>query len=207
MLLAGGFFLAGVPLEGMAAVAPTAQPITAVSPTSPSIFIATGTIETAVPTPLNDAQTPQSGAFGGPPPTAITEPGAETTAESSAPAVPDTATPTGGANAPGPTATPSSQPTARPTNTPTLTPTPTITPTPTLTPTPIEGETAVIDIGSSTVWIRRTPGGANLILARGNDIVILQPGHANQAGILWQEVMTLDGTVGWVQQEFLAAAP
>jgi hypothetical protein len=33
--------------------------------------------------------------------------------------------------------------------------------------------------------------------------VILLAGHANYAGIVWQQVSTLDGIEGWVQSGFL----
>jgi hypothetical protein len=84
-----------------------------------------------------------------------------------------------------------------------LTPTPTETPVPTLTPTPITGQTAVIDIGGGNVWLHRSPGGQNLIILSSGDIVIVLNGRANQGGILWQEVMTVNGVVGWIQAEFL----
>ena len=73
-----------------------------------------------------------------------------------------------------------------------------------MTPTPIEGETATLNIGTSTLWLRRSPGGQTLVLVRGDETVILLPGHANQAGIIGQQIMTVDGTVGWVQEEFVA---
>jgi hypothetical protein len=74
---------------------------------------------------------------------------------------------------------------------------------PTLTPTPISGKTAAVNSGGSTIWIRRSPGGQNLVLVQDNDIVLVLPGHANQGGSLWQEVSTLDGFSGWLLEEFL----
>lgn len=103
-----------------------------------------------------------------------------------------------------PIPTPSSTPTVTPTPTPTPTPLPTATPTPTLTPTPIFGDTAQVATGGSTLWVKRTPGGQNLVILRDGDTVILLPGSANQAGLLWQEVRTVEGVGGWVQSEFLA---
>ncbi len=193
LVLLAGFFAAGVPIGTPDAMTPTAVPIaqnTAVPLPNES---ATPTPEDATPVPTrrDTSQTPQSGAFGGPPPiseTAVTPPTDET----------PTSAPT---NAPASTATPSPEPTTLPTSTPT--PSPTVTPTPTLTPTPIEGETATINTGTSTLWLHRMPGGQQLVLVSGGDIVILMPGHANQSGLLWQEVMTLNGTVGWVQERFL----
>lgn len=95
-------------------------------------------------------------------------------------------------------------PATPPTPTPTVTPSPTPTPTPTITPTPIVGETAVVNTGSSTVWIKRAPGGQNLVLVRGGDILILLPSHANRGGVLWREVSTVDGISGWLQESFLS---
>jgi hypothetical protein len=86
----------------------------------------------------------------------------------------------------------------------TPTPTPEATPTPSLTPTPISGETAVVTTGGGTIWLLRSPGGQNLELLHNADIVILHSGHANQGGILWQEISTLSGFRGWLQEEFLA---
>ncbi|MCB9421223.1 MAG: hypothetical protein H6667_15585 [Ardenticatenaceae bacterium] len=196
LLLAAGFFLAGVPIEpeGVAEA-------TAVAAFTPSPNFATPTIleeETAVPTLVT--RTGQSGAFSGPPPAAN---------EDGETAVPVTTTPESGNEQPTATSAPlpagiTATPTARilPSSTPT--PTPTNTPTPTVTPTPIEGETATLNIGTSTLWLRRSPGGQTLVLVRGDETIILLPGHANQAGILWQQIMTVDGTVGWVQEEFVS---
>jgi hypothetical protein len=35
------------------------------------------------------------------------------------------------------------------------------------------------------------------------ELVIVENGRANQGGILWREVRTVSGIVGWVQAEFL----
>ena len=101
------------------------------------------------------------------------------------------------------TPTPSITPTRTPLPTITPTPLPTHTPTPTLTPTRIAEETAVINTGSSTVWLRRTPGGQNLAVLMGNDIVLLLPGHANLGGKLWREVSTVNNTAGWIEEIYL----
>ena len=199
MVLAGGFFLAGVPIGP-----PTTSDATAVAVMTPFSDLGASTVVeegTAVPTTTATTRTSQSGAFAGPPPTvegdeAVT---AVSPADNVEPEIPSpTAT-----TAPLPagaiiTATPRIVPTGTPT------PLPTDTPTPTVTPTPIEGETATLNIGTSTLWMRRTPGGQTLVLVRGDETIILLPGHANQAGILWQQIMTVDGTVGWVQEEFVA---
>jgi len=54
------------------------------------------------------------------------------------------------------------------------------------------------------LWVRRTPGGQPLTLVADRDIVILSSGHAHQGGVLWREVRTVEGVLGWVQEEFLA---
>jgi hypothetical protein len=74
-----------------------------------------------------------------------------------------------------------------------------------LTPTPIEDPVSTINTGGSTLWVRRSPGGANIALVRDGDIVILRSGRANRDGVLWQEIMTVEGVTGWVQTEFLAS--
>ena len=200
LLLTGGFFLAGVPLETqpVRTTAVTVSPAVVVADDAVvTTSIATGTVdrETAVSDAPTPARTPQSGAFGGPPPTVITDTVA---------APPPDESPSATAAVSLLTTTPSSPTAARPTST--ATHTPTVTATPTLTPTPIEGETAVINTGTSTLWALRAPGGQQLVLVRGGETVILQPGHANQGGVLWQEVMTLDGEIGWVQAAFLTQA-
>ncbi|NJN54201.1 MAG: hypothetical protein HC804_05240 [Anaerolineae bacterium] len=146
---------------------------------------------------LDAVQTPASGAFGGPPPNqdATSGPGdnaisaapsiAASTADDSLPIVANTATPV--------TFTP----------TPTNSPTATATPTPTITPTPIDGETAVLDLGGSVIWLRRSPGGQNLVVLQDQELVILHTGRANRAGIFWREVATGNGTIGWVEEQFL----
>lgn len=218
LLLGFGFFLAGVPIgdEAVQLRATTASqadtgaaasesPVALPSATSTAAAAASATSSVAV----NSASTRTSGAFAGPPPglsspTPTGEVGAESTqapseAGTPAAAVP-TDTPTATATS---TATPQPTGTAPPSATATATATPTVSPTPTITPTPIEGQTAVINTGSSTLWIRRSPGGQTLSLVQGGDIVILMPGHANQGGQLWRQVMTVKGEVGWVQEEFL----
>jgi hypothetical protein len=72
-----------------------------------------------------------------------------------------------------------------------------------VTPTPIFEETAVINTGSSTLYVKRTPGGQDIALLSGGDVVVLMSGHANVAGALWREVSTVDGTIGWVMEDYL----
>lgn len=117
----------------------------------------------------------------------------------------EAATPTAEPPTETPTITPS--PTPSPTETVAPSPTPTLEPTeaPTITPSPIPPDqpTATIGVGTSTLWLRRTPGGQNLTLLRSGDTVILLSGHANYSGLLWRQVSTLDGVVGWVQADYL----
>ena len=72
-----------------------------------------------------------------------------------------------------------------------------------MTPTPIFEETAVINTGSSTLWVKRTPGGRDMAILNGGDVIVLLAGHANVGGILWREISTVDGTIGWVSQTYL----
>lgn len=200
MLLAGGFFLAGVPIDQ--SVTPAATAVAGITP-FPEIATPTATTEsTAESTTTTTTRTGQSGAFSGPPPAAGESGGGTAVPDVDATAVeeqPPTATTAPLAETTA-TATPRTQPTSTPT------PLPTDTPAPTVTPTPIEGETATINTGTSTLWVRRSPGGQTLVLVRGGETIILLPGHANQAGILWQQIMTVNGTVGWVQEEFVSQA-
>lgn len=229
LLLIAGFFLAGVPL-GDANAEPVAQneepqpTATGVAETagmseamtrSAGNALTTTLAATGVVTPTDDR--PASGAFGG-----VPTPGSETPAGETDVATPVIPTPTdeGAAeeegttvatatgtptpvstDTPTPTWTPS--PTLTPSSTPTPTPTPTATPTPSLTPTPIEGETAVVDADGANVWLYRSPGGQELVLVSHGDTVILLSRRANQGGVLWREVMTLQGLSGWLQAQYL----
>ncbi len=221
LLLAFGFFLAGVPLEGRnTAAEPIAEinvspadtpdtlgavnPITATAVSQDNPAAITNTVST----PTNN-----SGAMSGLAVATPTDSGAANTladetgveidesAESStAPAAEEDISPPDQA----PEATPTATPTNAPTATPTPTPTATATPTPTLTPTRIIEETAVLNIGTSTVWLRRTPGSnQNLVILNGGDIVILRPGHANMGGVLWREVTTVGNETGWIEEKYL----
>ena len=202
LVLAFGFFVAGVPLvndtpEPEAEVAvPTADAneseAVAAAPTQEpdSAEETSEDVEAPVEEGGEDDQ-PETGAVVGPPPAAQTAT-AETLADDELPTT--TATPL-------PTATPTNTPTNTPTPTPS--PTATSTPLPTLTPTPIFEETAVVNTGTSTLWLKRTPGGRDLTVVRGGDVVILLGGHANASGALWREVSTVNGVIGWVQEAFL----
>lgn len=212
LILAMGFFLAGVPLESSSnpdtALASDASEVEAaarltgdaqadVSETSNTL-----SLETTDVTPA----TPETGAFSGPPPTRqISQPEATltptnpVTSTASVEIIPTTRT----ANTPAPDTSETGTTTPRPTNSPTSTPTPTATPTPTLTPTPVTGRTAVLSTNGATMWLKRSPGGLNLVLLPDRATVLLSDGHANYAGELWQEVITLEGVTGWILDEFL----
>lgn len=209
LLLAFGFFLAGVPLGSQSAekladagqVESGAEPPTVENDTE-------GAVTTVEPegqenNPAGDSGTsrPASGAFAGLPPSAQTAT-AEIleTASALEEAVIEDSDGTGTVEA---TSTPTDTPTQTPLPSPTSSHTPTTTPTPTLTPTPIFEDTATINTGGSTTWIKRTPGGRDFYLVRGGDIVILYPGHANIGGDFWREVSTTNGVVGWILESYL----
>ncbi len=212
ILIGFGFFLAGVPLESDAETAVVVA--TPTLETAPSEAVVPTRTQPIIPTPTLGESA--SGAFGAPvvrPETGTPtfEPGATVELLESESA-PPTQTPTGLAADAGslvPTATPTPTATSTPSPTPTATststasPTPTQSPTPTMTPTPILGQTAIIDTGGSTLWVRRTPGGSPIQLINHGDVVIVLNRRANQAGVLWQEIQTVDGTKGWVRQEYL----
>jgi hypothetical protein len=207
LLLSFGFFLAGVPL-GPRSSETVADATGSDTDANESGVLATAVspVTTALPEASLDADSsengtsrPASGAFAGPPPGALTATAEalDLAADQSEDLVPEPTVEN--IVQPSPTFTPT--PTITPSPTPTSTPT--VTPTPTLTPTPIFEDTAIINTGSSTLWIKRTPGGQDYYLVKGGDVVILFPGHANIGGSLWQEVSTVDGIVGWVLESYL----
>jgi hypothetical protein len=211
LLLAIGFFIAGVPIGSQTEISAVSnnadisnQPTETSSPNEASPNQPTlGSTPIVTPT----AATPITGAFGGPPSDEI-----ETTLDgtdlATAGTLSGTETVTNTTRSseliPTNTQLPSSTPIPEPpTTTPTSSPSPTRTPRPTLTPTPIISQTAKIDTAGSTIWLVRSPGGRNLVIVTDSEVVILLPRHANQGGILWREVSTGNGTVGWVQEGFL----
>ncbi len=222
LLLMFGFFLAGVPLNAAPDGANATQVVVVVTATlePDAVGQAAGPTPTAA-SPTKTPGTPASGAFPAPLPrpatiTVTLDATAAANATNRPPAITVTPQPSATANAlgtpaptttrtPTPTSTASPTPTSSPTAT--LTPTPTVSPTPTMTPTPLSGLTALVDTRGSTLWMRRTPGGAPLVMVQDQDVVLLLPRHANQGGVVWQEISTLDGTVGWVRQEYLILAP
>ncbi len=201
LLLAFGFFLAGVPLETRSPMDEVAAAAQVVDEATPVVIVVTATPEAVAEAVTIEAQTtetdrqlqPVTGAFAGPPSSAQTATAeADTATEAEEPDATSTPLPTATATA-----------TQTPSPTPTPSPTATNTPTPTVTPTPIFEETAVINTGSSTLYVKRTPGGQDIALLNGGDVVVLMAGHANVAGALWREVSTVDGTIGWVMEDYL----
>lgn len=205
LLMAFGFFLAGVPLSEQA-VTPLAQTTTTFTPTvdinpvEGSAVSVTSPVVTSTATITNNG-TSSTGAFAGPPDGSDTDtpfptPAADLEGIGATATVEQTATRT-----PLPTATPTA--TRTPTPTSTASSTPTDTPTPTVTPTPIEGETAVIDSSGEAVAVRRIPGGQSLLVLNDGDVVLLLAGHANQGGAFWREIRTVTGVRGWILEEFI----
>jgi hypothetical protein len=211
LLLAMGFFLAGVPLdrgeattvsEGTAAAEEGAGAESAAiegdAATGEAITEATGGQSGAmdgVPTPRPGGA---SGAMSGLiTPQATLEPGAIITGTVDAPTA-ESALPPGAGTAP-PDETPLPEATA--TRAPTTTPTPEPSPTPT--PTPILVPTARINDETSTLPVRRLPGGPVLVVLVRGDTVIPLVGNAFHSGEVWQEIQTVDGVIGWVPDRFL----
>ena len=211
MLLTIGFYVAGVPLgENATAVVPTEEslPVDAISIAELEAANAVDVIEPtraasssafAAPLAQNDDSEEVVAVEGGdsaetPPTTTETDPATS----DNLPTATATTQPTNT-----PTPTPTNTPTATPIPTQTPTPQPTNTPTPTLTPTPITEATALVNTGGSTLWVKRSPGGQNLVILQDGDTVILLGGNANQAGLLWKEIKTVAGVSGWVQAQFL----
>jgi hypothetical protein len=203
LLLAVAFFLAGVPLG----TSPESEVVadqeigTAVSPEATAALSELADAEIS-PTPgvSPSPATPETGAFSGPP--AADEEfssSAESQPLETTGAVNESRTLT--ATLEVATSQTTAEPTPRPTET--ATPLPTETPLPSLTPTAIVGETAMVNTDGSTLWLKRSPGGQNLVLVRDDEVVIVQAGRANQGGILWREVTTVAGIEGWLQEEFL----
>lgn len=196
LLLSMGFFLAGVPLD-----ASRGQTVTEAT----NLPAATEAAEEAIAAG-NGRNGSQSGAMVGLPtatadgvsgalgdlitPQATLEPGAIITGTVAA---------TAEAGAlPAATGEP---PAATATRAPTATPTPSPSPTPTATP--IFVPTAHINNDTSTLPVRRLPGGPVLVVLVRGDTVIPLTGNAFRSGEVWQEIQTVDGVIGWVQERFL----
>jgi hypothetical protein len=210
LLLALGFFLAGVPLgeSTTSAEAPSPQPTAA---SGEEVAIA-GTVspmeaETAPETITNSSQPQATTPTGSSSSGMVARPRETATAEGVAAEAtigPGTTPEAGASEAlpavePGDVAEPTAEPTA------TLSPTATVSPTPepTPTPTPILGPTARVGDNTSTLPVRKTPNGEPLALVYRGDTVLLLSGHAFHSGGLWSEISTVDGVVGWVPDVFL----
>jgi hypothetical protein len=210
LLLAFGFFFAGVPLGSLPETAVSTTPVAqATASTAPeeigeATAVLTDTLSTDNPTPRPTISSAGSGSFGAPPigATEATTPSIEAVTPDPTATITPTATAT---NAPTATDTPTATPSHTPTST--ASPTPTDTPTPTVTPTPIEGQTAVIATEGNPVPVRRAPGGQQVLTQLQNGtVVIVQNGRANQGGLLWREIRTVEGILGWVPEDFLSFA-
>lgn len=219
LILMLGFFLAGVPIDNgssTTAAAPATTEVAGSQPTSadtgamselpPTAIITDNSQDTNTST-TNETltQTPSSGAFGGPPPASSDEVATEETLPSATPeqAGPSPTPDDGNAETAVPTTNSSGTAIPSPSATATNTPLPTATPTPTITPTPIEGITGTISTNGSTLWVRRSPGGQQLVIVQDRETVLIENGRANQGGILWREIRTVNGVLGWIQAEFL----
>ncbi len=191
LLLAMGFFAAGVPLGGQAATA--AEPTAIAAAATPSL---PATEEETLP-----AGGSQSGAMVGLP----TSSGDEVAAGLPTVDLAAVATITGTVEAasPSPTAPPPGTPTAEATPTLFPTATPTLTPSPTPSPTPILAPTAVVGEDTSTLPVRQLPGGPVLVVLVRGDVVLPLSGHAFHTGEVWREISTVEGVIGWVPERFL----
>jgi hypothetical protein len=88
--------------------------------------------------------------------------------------------------------------------TPTLTLTPSPTPTLTLTPTPTPILAIVRADLDEGVRFRAEPGGETIGFLTNGALVILSAETAEEAGITWVRVQTLDGARGWIVQSLVA---
>ena len=204
LLLAMGFFVAGVPLG-----APTTDVAAATddAPATVETLGAAATITATVPVggqsgamvglPTNSAEENATAGL----PTVDLSAVAEITGTVELALSPDALTAPAGAT----TAPAAAETTPEPTATLFPTATPTLTPAPTPTPTPILVPTARIGDDTSTLPVRRLPGLDEPVLAvlvRG-DIVLPMSSHAFHTGEVWREISTVDGIIGWVPERFL----
>lgn len=207
LVLAIGFFVAGFPIDSQTVGPQMTDSVVDLNGTAEANLASTitevGVDETTVsaePTQSGAAR-PETGSFSGPP---LSDSAARPDSESEL--TQESGAANESFNGDEPVATESAEiNTPRATRTPTETPSPSPTPlpSPTGTPTPISGETALVASGGSTVWITRSPGGQNLTLVMDGDIVLVLPGHANQAGVLWREIRTVDGLHGWIREDYI----
>lgn len=204
LLLAMGFFLAGVPLgpenDPVAAAATTeATPLFEESP------VAADEITAATPESGAGTSNPgsQTGAMVGLPTRAVT--GSESTAAPLEPGALITGTQAVATVEPIPPQQTPATAEATPRLTATLSPsaTPTPTPSPTPTATPILVPTARIGDDTSTLPVRRSPAGPVLVVLVRGDTVIPLTGRAFHSGEVWREIQTVTGIFGWVPDRFL----
>lgn len=217
LLLALGFFLAGVPLDEADRAANGGEPLAEVTAAIDEPVVA-GTIA-VVETDATAGQSGTGAMIG----LGSSEPGSGSGAMPGA--APPESEPVAGSiltgtveiNVPpgaelvappgegtlAPTLPPAETPTTTPTATLFPTATPTVTPAPTLTPTPIYEPTALVNAETSTLPVRHIPGGQVLVVLVRGDTVILRSGRAFHSGQTWQEISTVDGIVGWVPDRFL----
>jgi hypothetical protein len=207
LLLSLGFFLAGVPInagESQTVVEATDLPGLEEVVATESAEVEAGETEEAtsgqsgamVGLPTSSAGG-ESGAMGGLiTPQATLDSGEVITGTLEA-STAEVIAPPGEATGEATAGTPAATPTRAPTVTPTSTPSPTLTPTPILVP------TARINDETSTLPVRRLPGGPVLVVLVRGDTVIPMAGNAFYSGQVWQEIQTVDGVIGWVQDRFL----
>lgn len=199
LLLALGFFLAGVPLGGSSAATAEETPAQTI-PAITELEVA-GTVA-----PEGEGTSEASGSSSGmvarPRETATPEPEATIDLAAGVPLTGTLAVETAAVE-PAPQPIGTEETTVLPTVTPSPSPAPTDTPEPTMTPTPIDGPTARVGNNTSTLPVREKPDGEPLALVYRGDTVVLLSGHAFHSGGLWREISTVDGVVGWVQDVFL----
>lgn len=205
LLLALGFFLAGVPLDGgEAGSVAESTGLPAEGETAGTIMLGHATAESEIAGGQSGAMVgmptqPPGGASGAMSglitPQATLEPGEiiTETLDATADNPPSAATPLPPAGTPEPEATATRFPTA----------TPSPEPSPTPSPTPILLPTARINDQTSTLPVRRLPGGPVLVVLVRGDTVIPLAGNAFHSGEVWQEIQTVDGVIGWVPDRFL----
>ena len=207
LLLALGFFVAGVPLDQGNAAETVADNGAALEQPAGTLS-ASATLTETVPLGGNSGAMvglPTSPS-GGEDEVALGTPEPSLTGTLPLSGTADLSLPPGAVTGePASDATQDADSTSAPTVTPTLFPTATSTPTPapTMTPTPILGPTARVGDSTSTLPVRRLPGGPVLVVLVRGDTLLPLSGHAFHTGDIWREISTVDGVIGWVPEEFL----
>jgi len=208
LLLAVGFFVAGVPLDSGPSTAETLAENggSGEAPLAVGTIDATGTLtETQniggnsgamVGLPTSSASGGAIAGLGTPGPALTGTLPISGTVELSLPPGAETGEPS-------PAPTPAAEAGVEPTATRFPTATPTVTPSPTPTPTPILGPTARVGDNTSTLPVRQLPGGAVLVVLVRGDTLLPLSGHAFHTGEVWREISTVSGVIGWVPERFL----